>query len=104
MTWTHLLTVGLPGARSIRMETWGEATNEDILRIIAHLHAIIQPDTAPPSSVAFTLPLSPQNWAILTMRHPLTQAEWDQMHRVLAAMYPGLVKNPRRAAGEDVQP
>ena len=92
MTWQHLLTASLTRGVSARIETWGDPTNEDILQLIAHLHARIGARQNPPLSTSLTLPLAPANWAVLVATLPLTEDEWAQMHRVLEAMRPGLVE------------
>lgn len=36
------------------------------------------------------LPLRPSVWAMLTLPHPLTDVEWEQMLTILAVMRPAL--------------
>jgi hypothetical protein len=44
-----------------------------------------------PREIVIPLPPPGGPWATLTLRVPMTEAEWDRLMAVLAAMRPGLV-------------
>lgn len=43
------------------------------------------------------IPVSLEFWGMLQISYPMTQAEWDQMLRILEAFRPGIVEPPHDA-------
>ena len=57
------------------------------------------PDLLPPPTgrtgkrQELRIPISPGNDAVLYVRFPMTESDWDQFMTVLAAMKPGIVRD-----------
>lgn len=47
------------------------------------------------------IPISPGNDAVIYLRFPMTEADWEQFMTVLTAMKPGLVRAPVRLGGDE---